>query len=30
MHGGQPSTVEYPVHLYKIKIGAQPSPIDHS
>lgn len=27
---GKPSTVEYPVHLYKIKIDAKPSPIDHS
>lgn len=27
--GGNPSTVQYPVHLYKIKIGQQPSPIDH-
>jgi sugar lactone lactonase YvrE len=26
---GQPSTVQYPVHLYKMKIGMAPSPIDH-
>lgn len=28
--GGKPSTVEYPVHLYKIRIDAQPSPLDHA
>lgn len=28
-NGGQPSTVDYPVHIYKINIGAQQSPIDH-
>ncbi len=28
--GGKPSTVQYPVHLYKIRIDAKPSPLDHA
>ncbi|WP_419710607.1 SMP-30/gluconolactonase/LRE family protein [Pseudomonas sp. NFX224] len=27
---GKPSTVDYPVHLYKIRIDAKPSPLDHA
>ncbi len=27
--GGKPSTVDYPVHLYKLRIDAKPSPLDH-
>ncbi|WAH60813.1 major royal jelly family protein [Pseudomonas silvicola] len=28
--GGKPSNVQYPVHLYKIRIDAKPSPLDHA
>jgi sugar lactone lactonase YvrE len=27
--GGKPSTVDYPVHLYKLRVDAKPSPLDH-
>ncbi|MCY0386068.1 hypothetical protein OVY01_02170 [Robbsia sp. Bb-Pol-6] len=27
--GGKPSTVQYPVHLYRVRIGAMQAPIDH-
>ncbi|MGI4985251.1 MAG: hypothetical protein ACRYGL_18290 [Janthinobacterium lividum] len=27
--GGKPSTVHYPVHLYRVRIGAMQAPIDH-